>query len=90
MPQVMDPDILEPRTGADALPEGLQITERLSGQCAGDDPRVAVDAPGVFQILDRWGAEMDDFLAGFGVWQAQGALGEVTLINCRGSGKSAK
>ena len=47
--QVVDPDILDPGTIADALPERLQVAERLAGQGAGDDPRIAVDAPGRVQ-----------------------------------------
>lgn len=39
--QVVDADVLD--FGADALPEGLQITERLAGQGAGDRSRVVVD-----------------------------------------------
>lgn len=41
--QVMDPDILDPGASPDALPERLQIAERLAEQGAGNDPRIAVD-----------------------------------------------
>ena len=40
--QIVDADVLY-RAGADALPEGLQITQWLAGQGAGDHPRIAVD-----------------------------------------------
>ena len=65
MTQVMDPDILDPGAGADALPERLKVAERLARQGAGNDPRVAINALGVPQVFDGWRAKMDDLLAGF-------------------------
>ena len=50
MSKVVDPNIFDPGAGADALPEGLEVTERLAGQGADDDPRIAIDALGAFQI----------------------------------------
>ena len=55
--QVVDTHVLDPGAGADALPERLEIAQRLARQGAGDDPRVAVDALGVAQQFDGGLAE---------------------------------
>ena len=78
--QVVDPDVLDPCAGADALPEGLEVAERLAGQDASDDPRIAVNPLGTLQVFDRRGTDMHDFLAGFGIGQAQDAFVEIDVV----------
>lgn len=77
--QVVDADVLDPGTGTDALPEWLQVTQRLAGQGAGDDPRVAFDALGVAEQVDGGLAEMDYLGTGLGIRQAQDALGQIDV-----------
>ena len=77
--QVVDADVLQPRTSADALPEGLEVAQVLARQGAGDDPRVAIEAMGIVQQFDGGLSEMDDLGAGLGVWQAQDALDQIDV-----------
>ena len=79
--QVVDADVLDPRTGTDALPEGLQITQRLAGQGAGDHPRVAVNALGAPQQVRHWLAN---------VWSEFDRIKLTDLVGAPGGGKSAR
>ena len=65
MAQVVDADVLDAGAGADTLPEGLKVAERLAEQGTGNDPRVAIDSLGVMQVFDGRGTQMDDLFAGF-------------------------
>ena len=47
MTQVVDPNILDPGAGPDALPKRLKVAERLARQGAGNNPRVAINALGI-------------------------------------------
>lgn len=78
--QVVDPDFLDPCAGSDTLPEGLLVAERLAGQGAGDNPRIAVDACCTVHVLDYRGTKMQHFFAGFGFGQAQGSLVEIDAV----------
>ena len=79
MAQVVDPDILHPCSGTHPLPEWLQVTERLAGQGAGDDPRVAIGALGILQQVHDRLANVNDLRTGFGIRQAQGRAVEIDV-----------
>ena len=58
--KIVDPDILDAGASPDALPERLQIAERLARQGAGNNPRITLDALRITQILDRGVAKVDN------------------------------
>jgi hypothetical protein len=56
------------------LPERLQIAERLAGQGAGDNPRIAFGALGTLQQVYNRLANVDDLGPSLGILQAQGRV----------------
>ena len=80
MPEVVDPDVLQDGTGANALPEWLKIGQPGAGEGADDHPGVLVDLLDAGQDVDRGLTEMDDFGAGLGVRQAQGSADQIHVF----------
>ncbi len=82
--QVVDPDILHPCSGTHPLPEGLQVTERLAGQGANDDPRIPLGALGIPQQVHDRLANVNDLRPGLGIWEAKGRAVEIDVRPVQG------
>ena len=67
MPKVVNAGVFQPGPSARTLPEGLQISEVLTGIAAGDDERVVGQNFDLAENLERGTSDMHDLRPRLGV-----------------------
>ena len=84
MAQVVDADILDAGTLADALPRWLKVGQVCAGVLPGDDPGVIVQPFDLGKDFNRRGADVDGLGPGLGVGEMERAVLEVHVVPLEG------